>query len=211
MARMRRICFGFGLSFLLLACNAQDPGVEGLTRGEFNQEGGLPSSDAGGADAAPKEGGADASDGSTVATAFTGAPTFTSTTPPTSAVMQHNNNNIGVTPGKGVDCLSCHKQGGAGTPFLFAGTVFQDQNGNTPASGKEIRVRGTDGKGYIANSDSDGNFWYKPGTGETVAYPAQSGARDATQTALMVATITAGSCNANQCHDGNTQLYIHLP
>jgi len=215
---MSRLRLALGLSFLVLGCTQADPGVEGLTRGEFKDAGGPPLGDAApSADAAKDGAGATDSgggDSGTQTTAFTGAGAFASTTPTTSAVDNHNNNGVGVTPGKGVDCLSCHKNGGAGTEFLFAGTLFADQNGNTPLTGKEIRVRGSDGKAYSAYSDADGNFWYKPGNGEAIAFPAQTGARDGTNTALMVENLTAtngSSCNAGGCHDGNTQLYIHLP
>ncbi len=196
-------------------CGASDPGVEGLTR---FVEGGAPPGD-GAAGDANKDGalgdagqtGDSGADATTSTTAFTGDTAFASNKPATSAVTYHTNNNVGVTPGKDQDCLSCHKMGGAGPQFLFAGTIFQDVNGTTPAVDKEIRVRGSDGKAYSAHSDADGNFWYLPGTGEAIAFPAQPGARDATNTALMVGTLTASSCNAGGCHDGNTQAYLHIP
>jgi len=212
MSRMRRPVWALSLSFLVLGCTAADPGVEGLTRGEFKDGGvipvdsGLPPGDA--AVDAPSDGGSDT--GGTT-TAFSGDGTYTSTQPTTSAVTYHNNDNVGVTPGKDQDCLSCHKMGGAGPVFLFAGTVFSDTNGTTPAVAKEIRVRGTDGKAFSAHSDADGNFWYEPGTNESLAFPAQSGVRDGTNTALMVGAISAASCNTSGCHDGNTQAYLHLP
>ena len=208
---MSRPFWVLGLSFLVVACDAADPGVENLTRGEF-KEGGTPLGDAATAgDSGAKDGGDAGGDGSSATNAFTGAGTFTSSQPATSAVDYHNNNAVGVTPGKDQDCLGCHKMGGAGTEFLFAGTIFQDNQGTTPAAGVEIRVRGSDGKAYSAHSDADGNFWYKPGTGEALAYPAQDGARNATQTALMVSTATASSCNAGGCHDGTTQPSVHVP
>lgn len=212
---MRRPAWALGLSFLVVGCTVADPGVEGLIRGEFKDGGsafeGGPLGDASGdakADGAPTEGGTDSG---TTTTAFTGAGTYTATQPTTTAATYHNNNNVGVTPGKNQDCLGCHKMGGPGTTFLFAGTVFQDQNGTTPAVSKEIRMRGTDGKAFSAHSDTDGNFWYVPGTGEALAFPAQSGVRDGTNTALMTGDLTVTSCNASGCHDGTTQAYLHLP
>jgi hypothetical protein len=210
MLPMSRPWWALGLSFLVVGCTVADPGVEGLTRGEFKDggssfdsgpagDGGAEAGDAGDAEAGPST------------NAFTGAGAYTNTQPVTSAVTYHNNNNVGVTPGKNQDCLNCHKQGGAGVTFLFAGTIFQDQNGNTPATGVEVRVRGSDGKPFSSHSDSDGNFWYQPGTGESIAFPAQSGARDGTNTVLMVANLTAASCNAGGCHDGTTQAYLHVP
>jgi hypothetical protein len=195
--------------------------VEGLTRGQFADDGssssdvvvtgdsGHPKTDGGGTDGGTGGDSSTGTDSGATTTAFTGAGAFASNKPATSAVTYHTNNNVGVTPGKGVDCLGCHKMGGAGPAFLFAGTLFQDMNGNTPAVDKEIRVRGNDAKAYSAHSDDDGNFWYLPGVNETVAFPANCGARDGTNTSLMNGTISAASCNT--CHDGATQAFIHLP
>jgi hypothetical protein len=201
---------------LAFGCSYSDPGVEGLTRGQFAQDASPevgPTGDSGpktdaATDSGAKDTGADTA-GTT--TAFSGANAFANNKPATSAVTYHNNNMVGVTPGPGQDCLSCHKMGGSGPQFLFAGTLCADQNCNAPAVDKEIRVRGSDGKAFSAHSDDDGNFWYLPGTGEALAFPAMSGARDGTNTALMVGTITAASCNTGGCHDGNTQAYVHLP
>ena len=205
-----------GLSFPLVACLAADPGVEGLTRGEFS-EGGAgfdsgPAGDGGGDSATDAPPGDTGTDGTTSTTAFTGAAAYDATKqPPTSAVTNHNNDNVGITPGKNQDCLSCHKMGGAGPVFLFAGTVFQDMNGATPAVAKQICVLGNDAKSHCAYSDTDGNFWYEPGTNETLVFPAQSGIRDGTNTELMTNSLSASSCNATGCHDGTTQAYLHLP
>jgi len=216
---LMRWTFGpLSVCLLAVGCSYADPGVEGLTRGEFaadaSHDVGViavdsgPKPDGGGSDGGSDDAPADT--GGTT-TAFTGDQPYSSNKPATSAVTYHNNNNVGVTPGPGQDCLSCHKMGGAGPEFLFAGTLCADQNCNTRAVDKEVRVRGNDGKAYAAHSDDDGNFWYLPGTGESLAFPAMSGARDGTNTALMVGTITAASCNTGGCHDGSTQAYVHLP
>lgn len=203
--------------FLVVACSYSDPGVEGLTRGEFavdaSPDVGVIAIDSGSKPDAAKDGSSSdgAADTGGTTTAFTGAGNFASNKPATSAVTYHNNNMVGVTPGPGQDCLSCHKMGGSGPTFLFAGTLCADQNCNARAVDKEIRVRGSDAKAYSAHSDDDGNFWYLPGTGEAVAFPAMSGARDGTNSALMVGTVSMGSCNSGGCHDGNTQAYVHLP
>jgi len=188
--------------------------VEGLTRGQFKQEAGADtgSTGDGGSKDGSKDGASDTGvDTGGTTTAFTGAGAFASNKPATSAVTFHNNNMVGVTPGPGQDCLSCHKMGGSGPVFMFGGTVCADMACNTRAVDKEIRVRGSDGKAYSAHSDNDGNFWYEPGTGEALAFPAMSGARDGTNTALMVGNLTASSCNTGGCHDGSTQAYVHLP
>jgi hypothetical protein len=190
--------------------------VEGLTRGQFAVDASPevgPTGDSGPKTDAAKEGGSTDSgtDTGATTTAFTGAGAYASNKPATSAVTYHTNNNVGVTPGPGQDCLSCHKMGGSGPQFLFAGTVCADMACNTRAVDKEVRVRGSDGKAFSAHSDDDGNFWYLPGTGEAISFPANSGARDGTNTALMTGTIAMGSCNSGGCHDGNTQAYVHLP
>lgn len=202
--------------FLTLACSYEDPGVEGLTRGQFAQDASPEVGSTG--DSGPKpdaskdgSGGDTGADTGGTTTAFTGDTAFATNKPATSAVTYHNNNMVGVTPGPGQDCLGCHKMGGSGPVFLFGGTVCADMNCNARAVDKEIRVRGSDGKAFAAHSDDDGNFWYEPGTGEAIAFPAMSGARDGTNTALMTGTISMGSCNSGGCHDGSTQAYVHLP
>lgn len=203
------------MCFLIVGCSATDPGVEGLTRGQFKDAGsdgsilgldGGSNKDSGGggdsgttADSGPDTG--------TAATVFTGAGNYTSNKPATTAVQYHMNNNVGVTPGLGVDCLSCHKNGGSGTQFMFGGTVFQDKAGTMPAADVEVRLLDNNNVGYSAHSDDDGNFWFKSTT--TPAYPATTGARTSTQTALMNGNITVSNCNG--CHDKNTTDPLHVP
>ncbi len=203
--------------FLLVGCSAPDPGVEGLTRGEYSIDGGSTldgshASDSGNQDSATtdsamqQDSGTDT--GTTTTTAFTGAGAYASNKPATSAVMMHMNKGVGITPGLGVDCLSCHKNGGSGAEFLFGGTVFQDKAGTMPAVDTEVRVLGSDNVGYTANSDDDGNYWFKKvATG--IAFPAMSGARDATQTVLMSGNITVSNCNG--CHNKSTTDPLHIP
>ncbi len=97
--------------------------------------------------------------------------------------------------------------GGAGAVFLFGGTVFQDTAGTMPAVDEEIRVLDSNSVGYSAHSDADGNFSYK-GTA-TIAFPALSGVRDATQTVLMVSNLSASNCNG--CHNKTTTAPLHIP
>jgi hypothetical protein len=130
------------LCFLVLACSAADPGVEGLTRGEFSKDGGptqdvvMPPVDGATKDTGmPKQDAANDT-GTTTTTAFTGAGAYASNQPATTAVQHHMANGVGITPGLGVDCLSCHKMGGAGVEFLFGGTVFLDKAGTMPAANK---------------------------------------------------------------------------
>lgn len=190
------------------ACSAADPGVEKLVRGQgASGDGGHPGFDSG-----PKPDGGAADGGPTdsgAVNAFTGAGGYVSGQPATSAKTQHTNNMVGVTPGKGDACLQCHKNGGSGVEFMFGGTIFLDQAGTMPAANHEVRVRGSDGTGYIAHSDADGNFWFKKGMAN-LQYPANTGGRNMSATALMTGTITMGDCNDGGCHGGN-QGAIHVP
>ncbi len=190
--------------------------MEGLTRGQF-KDAGSDSSILGPDSGSNKDWGtgndsgttqdAGSDTGTTTTTAFTGAGAYASNKPATTAVQYHMNNGVGVTPGLGVDCLSCHKMGGSGTQFMFAGTVFQDKAGTMPAADVEVRLLDNNNVGYSTHSDDDGNFWLKSTT--TPAYPAMTGARTSTQTALMNGNITLSSCNS--CHDKNTTDPVHVP
>src|SRR5258708_2722293 len=106
---------------LVVACSAADPGVEKLVRGQF-----VPDAGNSGFDGGPKPdgGGNDGGQGNDagVANAFTGVGGYMSGQPATSAKTQHVNNMVGVTPGKGDACLTCHKNGGPGVEFMFGGT-----------------------------------------------------------------------------------------
>ncbi len=204
--------FAYLAAVIGAACSAVDPGVEKLTRGQGSiGDGGTGP----GFDSGPKpdgsmmgsDGGMMDSGGST--NAFTGAGAYMSGQPATSAVQQHMNNMVGVTPDKTQACLTCHKNGGAGVEFMFAGTIFTDQAGTMPAVNYEVRVRGSDGVGYIAHSDADGNFWFKKGMAN-LQFPANAGGRNMSTMALMNGTITTGDCNDGGCHAGN-QGAIHVP
>jgi hypothetical protein len=191
--------------------------VEGLTRGEFDKDSAAPidasqtvdssTSETAVQDSAEDQESASDSSGTTT-TAFTGAGAYATDQPTTTAVSEHMTNNVGVTPGLGVDCLTCHKMGGPGAVFLFGGTVFQDMAGTMPAVDQEVRVLDSNSVGYSAHSDADGNFWYKM-VATSIAFPAMSGVRNATQTVLMTNTLTASNCNG--CHDKNTTDPLHIP
>ena len=202
----QRLGLGLFAGLLALGCSAADPGVDGLTRpgskydaGPSNFDGSIPKTDSGTpADGGPPPGDAGA-DVAVAATAFTGAGAYASQQPATSAKTFHNNNGVGVVPNKDAACLTCHKSGGSGAVFLFAGSAFLDKAGTMVAADKEIRVRSkADGTGYIAHSDADGNFWFKLTAANF--YPATTGMRDSAKSSLMTAAITAGDCNG--CHDG---------
>jgi hypothetical protein len=192
-------------------CSAADPGVEKLVRGQgVIYEGGTnPGLDGGKTDGSMMGTDGGMTDGGGGTNAFTGAPAYMSGQPATSARQQHMNNMVGVTPSKNTACLTCHTNGGAAVEFMFAGTVFLDQAGTMPAANHEIRLRGSDGVGYIGRSDADGNFWFNKGMAN-IAFPATTGGRNMNQTALMTGTITTGDCNDMGCHGGG-QGAIHVP
>ena len=198
---------------MLVACSAADPGVETLVRGQgVTGDGGNPGFDGGPKpDGGGSDGGNDSGqmDSGGAANAFTGAPAYTSGQPATSAKAQHVTFMVGVTPGKATACLTCHTNGGAGIEFMFGGTIFTDMGGTMPAANYEVRLRGSDGTGYIAHSDADGNFWFKKGMA-TLQFPATSGGRNMSMTALMTGTITTGDCNDGGCH-GGAQGAVHVP
>jgi hypothetical protein len=212
-------CVLLGAGLGIGGCSGADPGVEGLQRAVWDG-GPLPATDGGprpdgggggdggGTDAAADSGPVDAG-----VNAFTGAPAYASNQPGTSAVQRHMNGGVGTTPGRAANCLNgsgCHGAGAGGREFLFGGTIFADVNGTMPAVNVEVRVRGSDGNGYIANSDANGNFWRLKGM-DTVMYPALTGARNGmNQQSLMNGTIANGACNSNTCH-GPGGTVMHVP
>jgi cytochrome c553 len=200
-----RLCVFAGL--LATGCSAADPGVDGLTRpgskydgGQSNVDGSVKLDSGSPSDSGnpPVDSGTDTS---VATTAFTGAGAYASQQPATSAAMSHSNKGVGVVPNKDAACLTCHKNGGNGPVFLFAGTAFLDKAGTMVAADKEIRVRSkADGTAYIAHSDADGNFWFKLAIPANF-YPASTGIRDGAKSSLMTGAITAGDCNG--CHNGS--------
>lgn len=140
-------------------------------------------------------------------TAFTEAGAFTPDAGPLAEQPNHNfaGNNPVTSPAKQA-CLDCHKIGGAAMPFAFGGTVFADDAGTMPAAGVEIRVRDDKGAVSLVYTDKDGNFFART---SAAAFPAKTGARNATATALMVNDSNNGNCNS--CHNNNAQAVIHVP
>lgn len=197
-------------AIVAVGCSAADPGVEGLTRQGQRYDGGgpnpiadsgVPPNDSGG----PSDSGG--GDTSAPVTAFTGAPAFVSQQPAMSAKQLHASKGVGTVPNQMAACLNCHKQGGNGPIFLFAGTAFADMNAAAPAVNKEIRVRTKgNGTGYIAHSDADGNFWFTANVAN--AYPAQTGIRDMAKVANMNGDVADGNCN--NCHNGGGTKVVYL-
>ena len=92
--------------------------------------------------------------------------------------------------------------------FLFGGTVFQDKAGTMPAADVQVGVYDSANNSFVANSDTDGNFWFKKAA-TAIAFPALSGVRNSTTETDMSGNITASNCNG--CHDKNTTDPLHVP
>jgi hypothetical protein len=99
--------------------------------------------------------------------------------------------------------------GGEGPTFVAGGTVFKDLAATMPAAQVEVRIRDASGNARLAHTDVNGNFFFSA-VNNTVAFPMHTGARDATNTRLMSATISNGDCNSSSCH-GGVQGFIHVP
>jgi hypothetical protein len=119
--------------------------------------------------------------------AFDGAGAFVSVT----AATTHH---------AGENCMNgCHNHG-----FTWAGTLTNGAGGGV--AGAEVRLLDANGTAILVNTDSLGNFH------SSTAFTGAShvGARTATKTVIMTATITSGACNA--CHvGGGTTTPIHVP
>jgi hypothetical protein len=150
---------------------------------------------------------ADQADAGPAPSAFTDASAFTPDAGPSTLQPQHNfaGNNPTTNPAKQA-CLNCHASGGAGVAFVYAGTVFTDATGTTPAAGVEVRVRTDNGTDAIVYTDANGNFFDRT---EAITFGAAAGVRTAAATQLMVNEAANGNCNS--CHNGTAQAYIHVP
>ena len=120
---------------------------------------------------------------------FTGAPGFVSTV----GASSHN---------AGQDCMNgCHDHG-----FTFAGTLTD--GAGKGVAGAEVRLVDANGKAISVHTGPNGNFH----SSTTFTGPSNVGARDASNKALMVATIQPANGGCNGCHaNGGTTAPIHLP
>jgi hypothetical protein len=111
-------------------------------------------------------------------------------------------------PGAQMECLSCHDGSMKGTvAFLFAGSIYTEEDGGSGAADVEVRVVDSKGNATDTYSDSDGNFWsLAPGP---LLVPAKSGARDAVSEQIMGPSLFNGDCNS--CHNGMVRPILHLP
>lgn len=128
--------------------------------------------------------------------AFTGAPAYTSGSPPHSANDHH------ATSMTGRACLACH-DGSTAPRFAFAGTVYRR---SAPAARAQIRV--IDAAGAVQGSvysDADGNFWLER---NVALRPGKTGARSATGTTLMKTSVSGGDCNSSSCHGPSNRISV---
>jgi hypothetical protein len=170
-ARMgfHRVCFGLALAVVLTGCSAPDPGAvhPGPPRELVNgatQAGGAGASDAGGGIAIVDSGSgvrADAGDGGF--DLFATAPAQ----PPTERAAQVADHAAQpLTPT--TDCRSCHRNGGTGTDWVFAGYAVQPAAG-TGKAGIDVCVANYPGDGGApqlvgcTKTDQDGYYWLAAG------------------------------------------------
>jgi hypothetical protein len=103
----------------------------------------------------------------------------------------------------------CHHQGGAGRPFVFAGTLY-DQAGMTPLGGATITLQDSDGNVATAISHpGNGNFYAVDGF---VMYPAKAFVSVCPSVVPMLAPVdaqTGANCNTSGCHTRGFR--VHLP
>jgi hypothetical protein len=120
-----------------------------------------------------------------------------------------------------MDAIGCHNAGlglGSGAPeYSYAGTVYTDAAGTTPAAGSTVFITSA-GTTKKLIADAAGNFFIEP---LLLAAPANQTLTNTTATNCptitpMVGGLVAGQGNCNQggtCHgkvDGGTEGVIHL-
>ena len=98
----------------------------------------------------------------------------------------------------GEDCLGCHRQGGDGTPFTIAGTLYTDTGGTAPAVGVPVHVIDAGGAYSAIIRARIANFWgMYPLAAPAVAFSARCPDVIPMQAAL---TTDDASCNRGGCH-----------
>jgi hypothetical protein len=183
-----------------------EPGTDPTSPGQNTEQSTSPTSppqNGGGTDAG---GGTSDSGSATKTTAFTGAPAYVATLGVSARKESHNfaGNTPTTNPAKQA-CAGCH------SGFVMGGTIFKDVAGTIPAPSVEVRIRDANGNALSTYTDSDGNFWLRKPAGSAFNYPALVGARDATKTSAMTATIANGNCSAAGCHLAGATGPIHIP
>ena len=107
----------------------------------------------------------------------------------------------------GADCLMCHHQGGAASPYTFAGTLY-DAAGQNPLAGATIYVQDSAGNVATAITRPNGNFYTADGF---VMYPAKafvSLCPDVIEMVGPVDEITGANCNTSGCHTAGFRVHV---
>jgi hypothetical protein len=108
----------------------------------------------------------------------------------------------------GADCLMCHHQGGAASPYAFAGTLY-DATGAAPLAGATIYLQDSAGNVATAVTRPNGNFYTADGF---VTYPAKAFVSLCPSVMAMVGPvdeITGANCNTSGCHTAGFR--VHSP
>jgi hypothetical protein len=102
----------------------------------------------------------------------------------------------------------CHHQGGAASPYTFAGTLY-DATGAQPIVGATIYVQDSAGNVATAVTRPNGNFFTAEGF---VTYPAKafvSLCPDVIEMVNPVDEATGANCNTSGCHTAGFR--VHVP
>lgn len=108
----------------------------------------------------------------------------------------------------GADCLMCHHQGGAASPYTFAGTLY-DAAGQKPVAGATIYLQDSAGNVATTITRPNGNFFTADGF---VMYPAKAFVSLCPNVIEMVGAvdeITGANCNTSGCHTAGFR--VHVP
>jgi hypothetical protein len=106
----------------------------------------------------------------------------------------------------GADCLMCHHQGGAASPYTFAGTLY-DATGNKPLAGATIYVQDSAGNIATTITRPNGNFYTMDGF---VMYPAKAFVSLCPNVIEMVGAVdevTGANCNTSGCHTAGFRVH----
>lgn len=142
-------------------------------------------------------------------TSVFGAPYSATANKPTTTMKAAHAAKGGPAPGDALNCLDCHKTGGAaaGKLFSFGGRVTSK---GAPAPDVDVLViQGTEKLGPV-KSDADGFFW---SPGAPVKAGANTYVRNKDAEAKMggaLAAGTGGSCDGANCHVPGKQGKINI-
>jgi hypothetical protein len=107
----------------------------------------------------------------------------------------------------GRPCLTCHGKSNpsGGVAMKIAGTIYSAATGGSGVSGATVTVTPASGSPIKMVTGSSGNFY----SNSAITFPATVQVSKCPDTATMPMTISTADCNS--CHDGTTNVRIHLP